>query len=482
MSPMTHATTTQASNRSENPEGKRKRGPCLLKWLMLASLLHGLTYLLLLPPWMGEDEPWHVEYAHYIGRGYLPWGGRPISAADLELYSPSQAQVVREIGGIPREEILSTQEALVGSMRTHDFWRRVDWAGNGDAALNFDQVSPYLTATHQPPLYYLIVGQILRFSGGDVLVEMWLLRGFSLLAYLAVVLASYELGRTLTRDKWLPLIAAVFVAWWPMHARQAAVVNNDVLVKVFSSWSLVLSARIAVRGLSLRRFCIGLMLALGALLTKTTGAAALVPFGLSCVLSPTLREGLLGRRRWLAPLVLLSILAAIPLLYSASNNPAIPRNTARLVERVSAVFAGGFFDEFARTSVGAFNWYIRDLPSVVHSLVALFAGLSAALLLVGLLRRTGAEQPEFRRRVVLICAAGLLSQITLILLRGVSAGRYAMPMIAALAVLCAAAWTRPFSEDRRRIGAGILVLALVLFDGVFLWSGLVLNQYGVWGS
>ena len=42
--------------------------------LLIAAVLHGLVYMLLLPPWMGEDEPWHVEYAHHLSTGHLSTG------------------------------------------------------------------------------------------------------------------------------------------------------------------------------------------------------------------------------------------------------------------------------------------------------------------------------------------------------------------------------------------------------------------------
>jgi hypothetical protein len=445
---------------------------------LIAALLHGLAYLILLPPWMGEDEPWHVEYAHYIGRGHMPWGGQEISAEDLDLYSPSQLQVVREIGGISREEIVSTQAALVNSMREHHFWRKVDWAGNGDGAQNFDQVSPYLTATHQPPLYYLIVGQLLRFSGGGVLVEMWILRGCSLLAYLAVVLASYQLARQLSPDPWIPLVVGLIAAWWPMHARQAAVVNNDVLVKVFSAWSLVVSAKILMHGLTPRRFMAGALLAVLAVATKTTGAAALVPFACACMFHPGGNPAFRRKRQALGLFALLVGLAGVPLFYYLANNPAIPRTLQRTQERLAEMFGGDSIEEFGRTSVGAFNWYSRNLPGSIHE--AVFWFLAAGSLGLGwiLVRK----QPQIQRPVLLLCLAGLGAQLALILLRGVSAGRYALPMLPAFALLLGAAYLGPWPARWRR-PAGLVVLSVLLaFDGVFLWSGLVWNQYGVWGS
>ncbi|MFT7485087.1 MAG: hypothetical protein ACI9F9_000933 [Candidatus Paceibacteria bacterium] len=472
-----------------NPPPPPAKGPSApprkaLRCLMLAALLHGIAYLLILPPWMGEDEPWHVEYAHYIGRGYLPWGGRDISVEDMELYSASQVQLLREIGSLPQEEIYGTQRAILDSMRLHHFYERVDWAGNGDSAQNFDAVSPYLTATHQPPLYYLATGQLLRFSGGDVLTEMWILRSLSLLAYLAVVLGSYELARRVVEDPWIPLACAIFAAWWPMHARQAGVVNNDCLVKVFSTWSLVVSMDLARHGLTRKRLAWGALLAGFAILSKSTGAGVLVPFGVACwlgVRSTRAKEiagESKGRLRFWIGLGLLAVLALVPVTFFFSNNPAVPRSVGNFWARIARSTSDGFLQEFGRTSVGAFNWYSRDLPSLLQRCV----GFALAVGGIGALSTLLFKQREIRRDLLLLCCSGVFAQLVLIFLRGTAAGRYAVPMLAAISTLLAVGWLAPLPRSLRAKGLGLLVMAVLLFDGWFLWSGLVWNQYGVWGS
>ena len=35
-------------------------------WLVAAVVLHGFAYFFLMAPWMGEDEPWHLEYARNL--------------------------------------------------------------------------------------------------------------------------------------------------------------------------------------------------------------------------------------------------------------------------------------------------------------------------------------------------------------------------------------------------------------------------------
>ena len=48
------------------------------RWLLVAASLLGAVHLLLLPPWMGEDEPWHFDYVKNVAEGH-----RPLAAWEL---------------------------------------------------------------------------------------------------------------------------------------------------------------------------------------------------------------------------------------------------------------------------------------------------------------------------------------------------------------------------------------------------------------
>jgi 4-amino-4-deoxy-L-arabinose transferase-like glycosyltransferase len=451
-----------------------------LRLLLMAALLHGLTYLVLLPPWMGEDEPWHVEYSHHVAAGHMPWGGVEISRDDLPDYSPSQAFVLRELGGLDAETIASTQQSIVDSMAEHRFWERVDWASWGGGVENFDQVAPYFTATHQPPLYYMVLSPVLAiFGGGDVLQEMWVGRGISLLAYLAVVLAAYEVGRRVCNDPQIALVGALLVAWWPMHARQAAVVNNDVLVKVASAWALVISLDLVRLGLTWKRAALAFGLVAIGLAFKTTGAGVLAPLGLA-ILWRTTRGGLLQNQRVrLAGLITIVLLVVtVVFVYRFSHNPAIPDTLENLQTRVDAVLSPKFRRTFVRSAVGAFNWYSRRLPDWQYAAVGYALLLSTLGLVVAFVRRSSG----LNRRMILLCLAGCACQLLLVILRGTAAGRYVMPMLPAFATLIAAGFLVPLPPQWRTRATALLVIALVALDGYFAWAGLTWNQYGVWSS
>jgi hypothetical protein len=450
--------------------------------LLVAALLHAAAFLVLLPPWMGEDEPWQVEYASHVAAGHAPWGGIAMSGAsadkphdDRELMSLSQLQVRRRLGGVEEDEIRDKQGHLLDSMREHAFWRRIDFMEWGPGAENFDQVQPDFTATNQPPAYYLVTGLLLGALGvEEVEAQMWALRGFSLLCYLAVVVCAWIVGRHLSVDSTIAAACALFVAWLPMHARQAAVVNNDVLAKVFSGAAIAVAAGL-VAGHGGRRRAAGLvvLLALG-LVTKTTAAGALavgVP-----ALALAAREHL-GRARRLAlgGLITLAVAAAGFATWWFAHNPAMPRNPDALLMRVLRS-QHGFREDLWRTFVGAFNWYSRDLPQAAYAASGVVLALATLGALVASVRRLDA-----RRGLLLLCWAAVTAQLGLIALRGVAVGRYFFPVLPALAGLVAVGLLTCLPRRARRKALALLCVLMILLDGLFLWSGLAWNQYAVWG-
>ncbi len=174
-------------------------------WLFLAAAaLHGLVYLLLVAPWMGEDEPWQFEYASYVADGHLPGGGTPIQPAGdgrpdpRQATTSSQLQAMFKLGGLTREKAQARQAEILASMREHGWYRRVDWAGVDEGRADFDQVVLNSTATSYPPLYFLVAGGWLRLTGVEgIEARLWALRLLSFLMYVGTVAAALAFARTL---------------------------------------------------------------------------------------------------------------------------------------------------------------------------------------------------------------------------------------------------------------------------------------------
>lgn len=453
-----------------DPTASRRRAT----WLFLtAAALNGLVYLLLLQPWMGEDEPWQFEYASHVADGYMPWGGTPIAPPGpgepdpREKMSTSQLQTLRCFGGLTPEAVRARQLEILESMREHGWYERVDWAGTESERDTFDMVVPNSSATKEKPLYYLIVGQWMRLSGArDMEARLWAARGLSWLLYVATAAAALAFARTLFDDERVALCTAALVAFLPMSARQAALVNNDVLARLLAAIALWLSVRWLRRRASWWGLGAALLVCALGLSTKTTAVSALAALALAVVL----RTERIGTR--LVPLgaALLALAAAgwVCLRIVFADSPAMPHSLVGFLDDLETGFSPANLAKFGRTFAGSFGWESRFLPGALN--LALGATLAFAFVRLALYRLRLARGPE-----LVWCALTLAVQLGLILLHGVAVGRYLMPMLPVLAALVAGGLVLAASD--RDAAARRFVLALVAYNAWYLWGGLVVHEY-----
>jgi len=453
--------------------------------LLIAALLHGLVYALLLPAWMGEDEPWHVEYAHHISTGHAPWGGVEMHSAerpeddDRRLMDLSQLQVRRRMGGLNPTEIRATQLNTLASMKEESFFRRIDFMPWPGGIENFDQVQDAFTATHQPPLYHALGALLVRMTGAETpLEELRSLRWIALACYLAMIAATLALARLVTDDLRLIGLAGFICAWLPMHARQAAVANNDVLANVIGAALLFAGALQLSRstGRTTTKGVITLIVLIAlAFLTKTTTLACALLAGF--VFLAVLARGD-GRKALSVAVACVAVMALGYAYLRATHSPSLPTSWSDLGGRFAEGFNAASVSELWRTTVGAFNWYSRDLPGWVSTI----AMIVVLVLMMGAFTKTASGVEQKGRAVLILCLCALLAQCVMIGLRGVSAGRYLFPILPAAATLLAVgAATIVPERSRQRIISG-LVIAFITFDAVFLWRGLLVEQYLVWGN
>jgi 4-amino-4-deoxy-L-arabinose transferase-like glycosyltransferase len=464
--------------RSAEPHCARRRAT----WIFAAAaLLIGIAQLLALAPWMGEDEPWHLEYARHVAAGYRPWGGEPMRAAsadrpdDRTLMPLSQLQVRRRFADIPAERIAATQAAILASMAVTGYYQRVDWAGVEPQRSNFDQVAPDFSAATQPPFYYLVAGGLLALvPSDDVEVQLWTLRCFSLALFVAGALLALAMARTALADERLALCAASVFAFLPMSARQAAVVNPDVLAKTIVA-VIVLCAVRALAGVR-RRGEILLALALCAIGLSTDSTAAT---GIVALLAlPLLRSRHLTRRSLLLVygLALAAVIAAGALLWITQHNPALPRSWIGLRDRLQASLSLDNWAVVGRTLVGSFGWESRFLPDALTLAVLGLGAVALASATRATLRGTQLAQ----RPVLVLFLLLVVAPIAMVALRGSLRGRYLMPALPAFSVLAVVGWFDLVPEPARERFAKLWIAALVALEALFLWGGLVYHEHLRW--
>lgn len=451
--------------------------------LALVALLHGLLYSVLLAPWMGEDEPFHLENAALVARGHLVGMGPLHTFADMREAPLTHLQLRYKGYGDDLGEIAEVEDGIIASMRDTGFWRRVDWASRDEHPESFDVFGVGSGASQQPRLYYAALAPLLRLApGASPLTQLYLARGVSLLLFVGTVLLAYGAARRALPEGPGALLAGLGVALWPMSARMAAVVNNDVLARFLVALVVYLAARWvtgARAATGARRWAVpaGVLAAAAlAVFSKPTGVAAVPVAALAVLLHPS------ASRRNVRTIAGLGALAAVTgagvLWYVAKGNPAVrpawEENWRRLQEGLSPANLA----ELSGTLVGRFNWESRaprpDLSEPIGWLLAALVLTSA----VALVRR-----PEWATRRVLLLAWGAsLAQFLLVAARGVSKGRYLMPAAPALAILVVVGLLVLLPERHHRRAATAATLGLAAFSAFFALTGLVHENWIAWGS
>lgn len=450
---------------------------------LIAVALHGLAYLFLLPAWMGEDEPWQFEYASHIADGYMPFGGKAIVGGPNAPYDEradwplSVLQARRRFRGLDEPRIAEREKQILRSMGERGFYARVDWAGAEKQRTNFDAVAPDFTATSQQPAYYLLCGAWIAASRAQsVEGRLFAARTLSWVLYVVTAWIGLLFARRVFDDPSLALCAAVCIAWIPMHARQAALVNNDVLARTISAVVLLLCARQISGEAKRSELAIAFAVAAVALFVKSTAAGSMVVLALT-VLARMRAVAARGRAIAYVCVGLIASAAAV-WFWHTQHSPVVPRTIAGFVTRVTRGASLATVREIWTTLVGSFNWYSRPMGSSVYLAAALLGALALAGAIAAVVKRPSGVS----RAQLLLCLAAVAAQLALVVGRGVGHGRYLMPAVTAFGALCVAGLVAPLPLAWRPRAALALCALLVVYDAVFLWNGLVPNEYLVWGS
>ena len=443
--------------------------------LCAIAFLHGLVFLAMLPHWMGEDEPWHVQNAIMVADGH----GGPSSfkfGHEAQRIAPlSHLQVKRSFGNSQLEGIKAVEDGILESMGKKGVWRRVDWTGRDDTVESFDEFMVGITAAHQPRLYYFLCAPLLKlFPDAEPRFQVLWLRCFSLVIFVGTVLLTFAAGRRVFPSGPGALLAGLLVALWPMSARGAAVVNNDVLTRFWIALAFFLAAYWVTRPEPKRGewwqhawppLALVVTSAL-AVWTKTSGASAVAIAFLAILLHPAALRRLRGTV--LALLGLGAVVAGGAATWLASHNPGITRDLSANLDRLRAGVGPERLAELRGTLIGRFNWESRSMQPDLSPLIGTIGLVLLALGCAALFWR----RDWLRSRIVWLAFGATFVQLFLMAMRGVSKGRYLMPVAPALSILLVAGLFLAIPRRFHRHAALVMVVALVLFDGLFVWHGL----------
>lgn len=253
--------------------------------IVAMAAIHGLVYVLVIPPWQHYDEPNHFEYAWLIAnRPSLPRPG------DFDQGLRNQ---------------------VVASMIQHNFYY-----GMGpvpDISAGNVSVGAY-TKVGDPPLYYWLVSLPLRVLGAaDITVQLYAARLVSWLLFLITIVAAWgTMTELLPGNHPLRWMVPCTLALLPSFVDLMTAVNSDVGAVTFFSLFLWGSASLVRRGISrgtlfFAGFSTGLCL-----LSKSTGYLA-VPLLAVAFLFGLFRG---SRRLWAWGLLSVGLTVAAGLVFS----------------------------------------------------------------------------------------------------------------------------------------------------------------------
>lgn len=250
----------------------------VLRWLLPLALLHGLLYLILVPPWQHYDEPTNFEYARMIAED-----GR-LSAVGL-VNRPTRWQIA-------------------DSMNRLNFWR-----GQPQPMVAWDVPFIGYDQRVHPPLYYLVAAAPIRATlDQPVEVQLYAARMVGVLLYVLSVAAVWRMAVALAPESpAMQLALPLAYASVPPFAALMAAVNSDVLIN-FTGAALLLACVLLVRDGPRPAHLVLALLALAVgVAAKRTALIGVVPLVLALLWAFVRRPIPGGRRLWLAvPLALLA--------------------------------------------------------------------------------------------------------------------------------------------------------------------------------
>jgi hypothetical protein len=444
----------------------------MLALFLALSLIRGILYNAVTPPWQAPDEPDHFQYAAFLVRYHR---------------FPTRQDTVTE-------EWLQTQ--VYASMQEYDFWAR---RAHTPAPPALEK--EYRAAVGHPPLYYLLGALLLApFSRCDLVTQLHVLRlGSALLGTLTVLVAYLTARALFPEDASWQLAVPAFIVFLPMHTFITSSVNNDSLAELLASLVVYSLLRILKEGLSWRRVVSVSCLLVSGLLTKRTTAFAIPLAALTIIplyylrakspkLPPTDKAS-----RWLrSQYIWLLVISAIGLsLWALSRHSPFairhfhlllePQRYAPAAFKTYALFFSLTFASFWAN----FGWMNVPLDLGWYAALAAFSLLALYGLCPFAIRVVrGPETLEIWQKgallMLLLAVVLILAQtFSLMIVQGIpQQGRYLFPALIPLAMFFTLGLREWVPIRYRGVFPLALVLGMSVLDSVSLCCYIIPHFYG----
>lgn len=241
----------------------RKVMPRRVIWLLLLiTLVKGIAWSIIIPPWHAPDEITHFTYAQLIERFHV-FHPDPGQWVNEEIGASWQIAQIHPVRGDQTKILdLSDRVGIAAQIqRLNDTAVKYNYVYDNGIYFPFYRDFTYI----HPPLYYLLQAAIQgMFENASIFVRILLGRWLSALFGVLAVAITFRTGQIVWQNDAWALLLATLVSFQPMFSFSMAILNNGSLEIVMFSWCLLIALRSMQLGLSTQRaVTLGIILSIG---------------------------------------------------------------------------------------------------------------------------------------------------------------------------------------------------------------------------
>jgi len=449
----------------------------ILTLLLALSLVRGMIYSAVIPPWQGPDEPKHFEYIRLV-------------------YEKRRLITLQD-----QSELL--QQEIIRSMLDYNFPRlghgRIDWDSPPQSFQDIWPVSP--TMLLAPPLYFIVASLTQPFGGDAVALQLYMARVVSVICGTLIVIFVFLTTREIfPGDLFMAVGVPVFVVFLPMHTFIASVVINDNLANLLSATAIYLMVCLTKKGLAFWRIVgLAIVIMLG-IFTKRTSLLTIPLAGVALLLSVYERIFILLRRWWCWLLIVIMLLTIVIIVASFSKSIRVALSQQIQVAYATliryAFYSPSHLKLVLATLVDPGTWPTLSLPActIFKSFWAYFGWMSVPLAPVwyqllaiaclvssaGLfkcffraLSRSPVSDVRCRRALLLLILSVILVVVAAISFfspwssgpsQNLPQGRYLFPALVPIAILFVLGLRELTPDCYAQQGVLALIVTLIAFD------------------
>jgi len=441
----------------------------ILICLVALSLVRGIFYASVVPPWQAPDEIAHLEY---IGLLY----------EKRHLLQPDDASPI-------------LQQRIICSMYEHRFWSYISYPEpetmpSSLAEIPFVGWSTVLGRFSLAyPLSALFFGPV---AYQDIVTQLYVMRLVSVILGMFVVAMAFLTVRELfPNEKFLLVAVPAWIVFLPQHTYITSSVSDGNLAELLVSILIYVMVVSFKRGLSLSRLVLIALLAPLSLLTKATTSFIIAWMGFvipiyvwagrrSIPITKRAREAMLAVMAIVVGIVFYSAIGASGFAYWRSGISALLSRQAQISTDFPTVGSQAIllFESFW----AYFGWVTVRMDSSIYALLGVVSVVATVGVIASLAYGRGEPRTLEGWQHAAICILGLCALLSITISLGGALGgpqgRYLYPAIIAFSILFMLGIRRFIPSGYEKYFLPLIICFFFLLDTLSLMDYLLPFFYG----